>query len=92
MKEKLEQIKAACREAIALGELATERVLMYEVPGEMRVDWEFRTHARTFSPEAAKALLTTIEGLEEIQSTFPHRHASGIAEKALNQICEEWKK
>lgn len=52
----------------------------------------FIAHARTFSPEAAKVLLTTIEGLEEIQSTFPHRHASGIAEKALNQICEEWKK
>lgn len=114
MKEKLEQIKAACREAIALGEKATEgpwvwrkgRTQMHlhscgrpdagcfsqitmPIPSlqkESREAYEanaaFIAHARTFSPEAAKALLVAIEALDEIEG-MP-------AYAALTQICANW--
>lgn len=105
------EIKAACREAIALGEKlgsdpwfamdmivgdSEDRVIAESDPQNRMSDEETRSivafiaHARTFSPEAAKALLVTINTLENIAEEYGA--AGNYARETLNQICAEWKK
>jgi hypothetical protein len=116
MKDKLEKIKAACREAIALGEKATagpwnnhagETVIyaqcvpmVYTCDGR-GFDWavpnflgetgakanaRFIAHSRQFSPQAAKALLLSIETFE----AYVNGKLGNKALKALQEIINSF--
>ena len=49
-------------------------------------DAAFISHARTMTPLACKALLTAIEGLEDVQSMGLECHS----ENTLSSITSEW--
>lgn len=101
MNQKLESIKAALRRAIELSEAAT--VGPWKSIGHWvgqshscvascahyahDADAAFIAHARTFTPAAARALLTAIEGLESVSCRGYDESASRAA---LATICRDW--
>lgn len=51
-------------------------------------DFDFIASARSFTPRAAKMLLTTIEALESLHANSPMEDDS--AWETLETICREW--
>lgn len=94
----IEEIKAICRETIALSEKATPSITEEEfnsvkfvggiLPTVNRILAEKYQSSRNFSALQAKALLTAIEGLEkERASRAPFSDASNTA---LETIRRDW--
>lgn len=81
----IEEIKAQCREVIALS--ASLEDVSRTISGE-EANGSFR-HNRTFSPKAARVILSVILTYE---NDVKHCDISvrGIPKRRLDQICEQW--